>query len=149
MTLDLTPIVQPILVGLGTIITGLLAIYVPKILTALQARAGIALTDQQRAVVTGAVQTAAGILETDLDKGVLQRAHINVSNQAVLDQARAVIAAVPAAATAMGLTPDGAARMIVGAVDTAAHGVVAAPVKAPIALAVVEKSGTADVLQIS
>lgn len=132
-TLDLTPIVQPILAALGLVITGLLGVYVPKAISAFEKRTGIMLTDQQRATMLGAVQTAAGVLETDLDKGALKVAHISVSNPAVLAQASAAIAAVPVAAAALGVTPDSVARMIVGAVDTASHSptpVVVVPVAA-------------------
>lgn len=128
--LDLTPIVQPILALSSAVITGLLAVYVPKAITAFEARTGIQLTDQQRATVLGSVQTAAGVLETDLDKGALTAAHINITNPAVLTQAQQAINAVPVAAGALGLTVPDVARMIVGKVDTAAHG--AAPVTAVI-----------------
>lgn len=121
--LSLIPIVQPIIATAGVVvITGLLGIYVPKALAAFQARTGIMLTDQQRATVLDAVQTGAGLLETDLDKGALQVAHININNPAILAQASSVIAAVPVAASALGMTTDSVARMLVGAVDTGAHG---------------------------
>jgi hypothetical protein len=129
--LDLTPIVQPILATAGAIISGLLLIYVPKAIAAFEARTGIMLTDQQRATVLGAVQTGAGMIETDLDKGALSVAHININNPAILAQASSVIAAVPVAARALGMSVDGVARMLVGAVDTGSHGVVAPVVVAP------------------
>lgn len=120
--LDLTPIVQPILAVIGAVIAGLLAIYVPRALTLLQARTKIELTDQQRATVLGAVQTAAGMIETRLDQGVLQVARIDIANPTVRAEAAAAISAVPLAAAALTMTVDGVARMIVGAIDTAAHG---------------------------
>lgn len=123
--LDLTPIIQPILAVIGAVIAGLLAIYLPKAITAFQDRTGIILTEQQRATLTGAVRTAAGVLETDLDKGVLQVAQIHVNNPAVLTQAQAALSAVPRAAAALGMTTDGVARMIVGAVDTTPRAVTA------------------------
>lgn len=133
--IDLTPIVQPILAVIGAVITSLLAIYIPKALAAFQVRTGIILTDQQRATVTGAIHTAAGVLETDLDKGALHVSHINVDNPAVVEQAQAAIAAVPKAAAALGVTVDGAARMIIGAMDTTPRVVIDPPasviVKAP------------------
>jgi hypothetical protein len=119
---DLSPIVQPILAVTGAVIAGLLALYVPKALAAFQTYTGIQLTDQQRAVILGAVQTAAGNLETQLDQGALKVAHINVSNATVRSEAVAAINAVPDAMAALNMTTDGVARMIVGAVDTAAHG---------------------------
>lgn len=128
--LDLTPVVQPILAALGMVMTGMFAVYVPKAIDAFTKRTGVIVTEQQRATVLGAVQTAAGVLETKLDQGALSVAHINVSNPSVLAQASAAIAAVPQAAAALGMTTDGVARMIVGAVDTAPRAAVAVPVVA-------------------
>lgn len=124
MMLDLTPIIQPILAVIGAVIAAELAVYLPKAIAAFVARTGIILTDQQRDTIIGAVKTAAGVLETKLDQGALQVAHINISNPAVLAQAQAAIAAAPKAAAALDMTVDGVARMIVGAVDTAPRAVV-------------------------
>jgi hypothetical protein len=121
-TVDLTPITQPILTILGTVVTGLLVIYVPKALDAFQKWAGVQLTEQQRQTILGAVQTAAGKIETKLDQGVLQVSQVHVDNPTVRDEAQAAINAVPVAAAALGMTVDGVSRMIVGAADTAAHG---------------------------
>jgi hypothetical protein len=120
--IDLSAIVQPILAITGAVISGLLAIYVPRGLATFQARTGIELTDQQRAVVLGAVRTAAGVLETRLDQGVIRVSHVEIANPVVRTEAIAAINAVPNAAAALNLTVEGVARMIVGAVDTAAHG---------------------------
>jgi ABC-type uncharacterized transport system YnjBCD ATPase subunit len=130
-TLDLTPIVQPILEIAGTVATGLIAVYVPKLVTAFSTRTGIQLTEQQRQTVLGSVQTAAGEIETMLDQDALQIAHINVANSTVLAKAQAAVDAVPAAAAALGVTPAGMARMIVGAVDTGSRTATAAPAAAP------------------
>lgn len=119
--LDLTPIVQPILAGAGAIIAGFATIYVPKIFKAFEDRTGIMISAQNYTAMVGAVNTAAGMLETDLDKGILQVSHINVSNPSVLIQAQAAIAAVPKVAADLNMTVSGVARMIVGAVDTSAH----------------------------
>lgn len=138
MMLDLTPIVQPIIATAGMVLTTLLAIYVPKALAAFIARTGIVLTDQQRAQVLGAVQTAKGMIETKLDQGALNAAHITIANGDIRAEAAAAIAAVPHAAAALGMTEAGVARMIVGAVDTAAHGPPAhAPTAAEVAHAIV------------
>jgi hypothetical protein len=120
---DLFAVAQPILAAAGAVIASLLAIYVPKGLALLQMRTNIQLTDQQRATVLGAVQTAAGIIETTLDQGAMRLAHVDISNPTVRAQAAATINAVPVAAAALNMTVDGVARMIVGAVDTKAHGV--------------------------
>lgn len=120
--IDLEPIVRPVLATAGTVIAALLAIYVPKAIDALQKWTGIILTDQQRATVLGAVQTAAGNIETKLDQSILQTAHVTIDNPAVQAEAASAIAAVPNAAAALNMTVDGVARMIIGKVDTAAHG---------------------------
>jgi hypothetical protein len=121
-SLDLTPILQPILEVVALVIAGLIAKELPRAIDAFVARTGIQLTDQQRAVVLGSIQTAAGAIETKLDQGALQVGHVNINNDVVMEQARAAIAAVPTAAAALGITEQGVARMIVGAVDTATHG---------------------------
>lgn len=135
-TLDLTPIVQPILETIGLMIAGLIAAYVPKAIAAFQARTGIMLTDQQRATMLGAVQTAAGAIETRLDQGLMHVAHVNVSDPTVLAEARAALDAVPATAASLGMTEAGVAKMIVGAVDTSSR-TTAVVVPAPVAPATV------------
>lgn len=131
--IDLTPVIQPVLDVAGIVITAELAIYVPKALAAFMARTSVALTDQQRSAVIGAVATAAGVLETKLDQGALQVAHIDVGSAAVQAEAQAAINAVPMAMAALQMTPAGVARMIVGAVNT--KPAVAAPVVAAVPLA--------------
>ena len=123
--IDLSVIVQPILAVVGTVIASLLALYVPRLLAVLEARTHIQLTDQQRATVLGAVRTAAGLIETRLDQGILPMARVEISNPTVRAEAAAAIAAVPNAAAALNMTVEGVARMIVGAVDTGAHGALA------------------------
>lgn len=125
-TLDLTPIIQPLIAIAGIVITGLSAIYVPRAIAGFERRTGIQLTEQQRETIMGAVTTAAGVLETRLDQGVIRVEHINVNSGPVQDEAQKAINAVPQAMQALGMTPDGIARMIVARVDTAAHGVTTA-----------------------
>ena len=122
-TVDINVIVQPVLAVIGAVIASLLAIYVPKILMVLQARIGLQLTDQQRATVLGAVQTAAGIVETKLDQKALAVSQVTISDPAMRAEAQQVITAVPTAAAALGMTVDNVSRMIVGAVDTGSRAV--------------------------
>ena len=122
--LDLQVIVQPILGVIGLIIAGLIASYVPRALSAFETRTGIQLTDQQHAMVLSAVKTAAGIVETKLDQGVLQVAHVNINNDTIREQAQAVINSVPDEAASLGITQETVARMIVGAADTSPHSAV-------------------------
>lgn len=117
-TLDLSPIIQPCLEVAGLVLGAIITTYIPKALAAFQARTGIALTDQQRAVVLGAVQTGAGELETMIDQKALTVDRIHVDNQAVLVKAQAALAAVPVAMQALGMTEAGVAKMIVAKVDT-------------------------------
>lgn len=129
--IDLTPVIQPILAAAGAVIAGLTAIYVPKAIAAFQARTGIELTENQRQTVLDAVKTGAGVLETALDQGSMKVEHIQIGTPQVQAEAQAVINAVPNAAAALGLTVAGVSRMIVGAVDTGAHGVVTSASSAP------------------
>jgi hypothetical protein len=123
--LDLTPIVQPVLAVTALVFTGMLKVYIPKALDAFQTWTGVQLTTLQRQQVLGAVQTAAGMIETQLDTGVLTAAHMHIDDPSVRFEAQAVLAAVPKAALALDLTVDNVARMIVGKVDTSAHGAAA------------------------
>lgn len=118
MSVDLTPVLQPLLDIAGIVVSGLALVYVPRAIAAFQARTGIQLTQQQQATVLHAVQTGAGAIETKLDQGLMQVAHVNVGNADVQAEAQAAINAVPVAAAALGVTTQGIARMIVGAVDT-------------------------------
>ena len=127
--LDLTPIINPILSVVGLIIAGLLTSYVPKLITAFEARTGIHLTDQQRTTIEGSVKTAAGEVETLIDQGVLHVSQVHVSDPTVLARARAAIDAAPAAAAALGISESDMARLVVGAVDTATHNAPAAGAK--------------------
>jgi hypothetical protein len=120
-SVDITTIIQAIEGVLATVITGLIITYVPKALAAFQAHTGVVLTENQRQTFLGAAKTAAGILETRLDQGLMSIEHINITNNAVVAQAQAVINAVPQAAAALGMTQAATARILIGMVDTAAH----------------------------
>jgi hypothetical protein len=130
--LNLQAVLQPLLETAGIVVSGFVATYLPRAIVAFEKHTNIQLTDQQRDVLLGAVQTAKGIIETKLDQGVMQVAHVTITNEAVLAEARAAIAAVPDAAAKLGVTEDGVARMIVGAVETGFHATVSAPVPAPV-----------------
>lgn len=110
-----------VMTALGTVLTGLAAIYVPRLAAAFTAHTGVVISEQQRQVVLGAISTAAGVLETSLDNGILQRASVTPTNLAVRAQAQAVMSAVPDAASKLGVSMADLSRMIVGRVDTGAH----------------------------
>lgn len=120
-SVDLTTIIQAFEGVLATVITGLIITYVPKALAAFQAHTGVVLTENQRQTFLDATKTAAGILETRLDQGLMSIEHINITNAAVAAQAQAVINAVPRAAAALGMTQAATTRILIGMVDTAAH----------------------------
>lgn len=131
-SVDFTTIIQAGEGVLATVITGVITIYGPRLIAALQTYTGVVLTENQRQTFLGAAKTAAGILETRLDQGLMGVEHINVTSAAVANQAQAVINAVPTAAAALGMTQAGTARMLIGLVDTAAHpGPASAAVQAP------------------
>lgn len=132
---NFSAILQPVLDVAGIVVAGLLVRYVPRGIDLFERVSGVQLTDQQRAVVLGAAKTAAGVLETRLDQGVINASHITVNNPEVRAQALAMINVIPDDMAKLGVTEEGAARIIVGMVDTAAHG--APPPSAPIT-AVVE-----------
>jgi len=120
-TIDLSPIITPILQVIGLVIAGVIAAYVPKAIAAFMARTGVQMTAQQQATVLGAAQTAAGRIETLLDQRALAVAEVKTDNPTVVQLAQEAVAAVPLAAAALGVTPEGIARIIVGKVDTLAR----------------------------
>lgn len=119
--LDISAIMQPIIAVIGSVLTGLIAYYLPKALAAFEKHADVQFTATQEAEITRFVNTSAGVLETKLDQGILNVSHIEIKNPTVLAEAQSVIAAAPAAANALNLTVDGVAKAIVGAINTAAH----------------------------
>jgi Asp-tRNA(Asn)/Glu-tRNA(Gln) amidotransferase B subunit len=118
ITMGLATFIQP-LIGVANIgIATLLTTYVPKALAAFTAHTGTILTDQQRAMVLGAVKTAAGTIETLIDQTDLHVTDVTTANEHVRKQADKVIANAPDAAKKLGLDHEKIAEMIVGAVDT-------------------------------
>lgn len=111
---------SPLVSAAGLLVSSVL---VPWAIVAYQKRTGIALTDQQRAAVQGALTTAAGMIETRLDQGTLRIADVRVDHPAVVLAAAEALARVPDAAAAQGVSAVVAAEIVVGKIDTgAAHG---------------------------
>jgi len=118
MNVDLQSILQPILEVIGLTIAGIITAYLPKAIAAFEARTGVQLSAQQKDTIRGAVQTAAGEIETQIDQKVLSVANVKISDPAIQAKAQAAISAVPGAMSALGMTPASVAKMIVGATDT-------------------------------
>lgn len=118
-SVDLAPLINPILVALGIAVSTLITAVAGWAVNELRKRNIIALTDQQRSQVMGAVQTSAGIMIADLARGATPLERVNISSQQVRDLAQRAVTAIPVAADALGLTPDKAAQMIVGVVGNA------------------------------
>lgn len=93
-------------------------IIVPFGIWAYQKRTGVQVTDQERAAVQGALTTAAGIIQTQLDQGALKVADITPEHPAIMKAAREALARVPDSAAAQATTPVAAAAVIVARVDT-------------------------------
>jgi hypothetical protein len=93
-------------------------IVVPFAIWAYHARTGVQITDQQRSAVNAALTTAAGIIQTDLDRGTLKAADISTAHPVVVQAAADALARVPDSAAAQGTTLISAAEIIVGRVST-------------------------------
>lgn len=115
---DYAPIIQSVTAGIALALTSVIGIFVPKAIAAFEARTGIELTAQQQATVMGAATTAAGIIQTKLDQGVLNLADVHAGNPTIITEALAAIARVPDAAAAMNKSAPSMAETIVGLVDT-------------------------------
>lgn len=114
--IDLAPILNPLLQVIGAVLAVALPALAGWALMIFQQRTGITVTDQQRATILGAVATSSGILMTKLAKGAKQLDTIEVNDPEVAAEANRIIAAVPAAVTALGVSPETIATMIVGKV---------------------------------
>lgn len=118
-TIDLVPLVQPILEVTGLVIAGMIVRYVPKILLLVEQYLHLKFTDQQNAVFLQEVQTAAGVVETKLDQGVLNISHVDINNPEMRAAASEIIKSIPGIVDKLGYTAKEVATAIVGAVDTA------------------------------
>lgn len=118
-SIDLSPIMTPILQVLGAVLAVVLPALAGWALTIFQKRTGITLTDQQRASVLGAVGTSSGILMTKLANGVKPLETIQVSDPEVVAEANRILASVPEAVASLGVTQETVANMIVGKVGEA------------------------------
>ncbi len=120
MTLaDFEPIFTALIAVVGMVITAMIPIYVPRAIAAFEAHTKVKLTDQERTAVLQAARTTAGLVETQLQQGVLHLRDVTPSNPVMLAAAKAAIARVPDSAAAVGMTPLSMSTIIVGAADTA------------------------------
>jgi hypothetical protein len=83
-------------------------------------RTGVMVTDQQRAAIMGVVTTEAGLIQTDIDHGVVKAADVDVTNPAIIARAASALARAPDARDGQGTSTATAAQMIVARVDTSA-----------------------------
>jgi hypothetical protein len=93
-------------------------IIIPFAIWAYQQRTGVQVTDQQRAAVNATVATAAGIIQTQIDQGLLKVADVHADYPAIQQQAVAALKRVPDSAASQGTTLATIADKIVATVDT-------------------------------
>jgi hypothetical protein len=111
-------LIQSFMALIGLVLTTLIGVYVPRAIAAFERKTGIVETQQQRDAIMGAVQTAAGLLQAQLNQGLLKVSDLRPSSAVVLQQAAAALDRVPQAAQAQGTTTSAAAVMIAARVDT-------------------------------
>lgn len=122
MTFDWAPVVQAVVEIAVALIGAFGMVLANKAIAAFEARTHVQLTEQQRAAVLGAVQTAAGMVKLELAKG-LPLAEIHLKNPTIQEIASLATAGVQDAITALGVTPEGVVKMIVGKVGNEQPGV--------------------------
>lgn len=115
MPFDWAPIVQTLAEIAVAVISGFAVVLAKQAIAAFEARTHIQLTEQQRATVLGAVQTAAGMVKLELAKG-MPLAAVHVDSTALKAIAATATAGVGESIAALGVTPEGLAKMIVGKV---------------------------------
>lgn len=107
--------IQAILVNAAMVIVSLA---IPWAIFEYQKRTGVQVTEQQRAAVYNALNTAKGMLQTQLDQGRLRISDITPSSTAVVEAAKAALARVPDSAKAQATSVASAAEIIIGRLDT-------------------------------
>ena len=112
-------ILTELLQVLGILLVPLLAWAAQRGLAAYEARMHVQLTDQQRAIVLGAADTAAGVLLVRLGAGTLTRADLTLEQPAVKSAGLAAVQAVPAAAAALDVNAADMTRITLGKVGRA------------------------------
>lgn len=115
MAFDWAPVIQPIVEIAVTLIGAFGVVLARQAIAAFEARTHVQLTEQQRATVIGAVQTAAGMVKLELAKG-LPLSEVHPSSSAIQAIASTATAGVMESIAALGVTPEGVAKMIVGRV---------------------------------
>ena len=108
----------PVIQAITTALVGIIAALAAWAISEFRARTNVQRTDQERAAIYSALQTAAGNLRAQLDQGRIRIGDIRPDSPAVIAQALAALARVPDSATAQKTTPAAAAEIIVGRVPT-------------------------------
>lgn len=116
-SVSLAPFVAPALQFAGIVVAGVFAAVATKLVTFLNGRLHLQLTDQQVQTVHDAAGTAAGVINTMLTRGVLKHEDVHVSSPQVLAAVQTAMTMVPQAAASLGVTPEGMAHMVVSRVD--------------------------------
>lgn len=122
MAFDWAPVVQAVVEIAVALIGAFGVVLANKAIAAFEARTHVQLTEQQRAAVLGAVQTAAGMVKLELSKG-LPLAAVHESNSAIQAIAIKATAGVQDSIAALGVTPEGLTKMVVGRVGNEQPGV--------------------------
>lgn len=112
------PILQAGMLALGGILVAMMKAYIPRAIAAFETWVNVKLTDQERAAVYQAADTAAGIIKTQLDQGRLKTADVDPNNTQVRAISADAMARVPDAASAQKMTVDAMAHIVVGKSDT-------------------------------
>ena len=120
-----TQVFNSIFEGLMTIIaaalTGIAGWLGPKLIATFEKRVGIQLTESQKTTIQDAINTAKGIVETQLDQGIIRLHEVTATNPKILEIASEALDRVPNAAAALNKSIPSTAQSIVGLVDTLTH----------------------------
>lgn len=126
-SVDFSSLVQPLVEIAGAAIAAFAAVLAQKAIAAFEARTKVQLTDQQKATVMGAVQTAAGMVKLEMSKGTIALSDVHIANPTVAEIAKIATAGVQESIAALGVTPEGVAKMVVGKVGNDGGAVIATP----------------------
>jgi hypothetical protein len=116
MSVDWAPIVQTLVEVVATALGVVAMALANKAITVFETRTNVQLTEQQRATVLGAVQTAAGAVKLELAKGGMALTDVHAASPQINAITTEATKGVQESVAALGVTPEGLAKMVVGKV---------------------------------
>ncbi len=126
---DWIPVLQALIAAAGVLLSTVLSISIPFAIAAFERRTQTTVDAREIQNLHDAASTAAGILTTQLQQGLVRLSEIRPESVKVMDAAHTALATVPDSAKGQNVLSPQMARMIVARTDTTAKPAPPAPVQ--------------------